>query len=46
MVVIRGRDNSPSLWKSEPEGEDKLEGVVEWEPVDGVDQALEDTGEG
>ena len=30
------------LWKSEPEGEEELEGVVEWEPVDGVDQALKD----
>ena len=35
-------DNSPSLWESKPEGEDKLEGVVEWEPVDGVDQAFKD----
>lgn len=27
-----------SLWESEPEGEEELEGVVEWEPVDSVDQ--------
>jgi len=31
-----------SLGKSHPEDEDELEGVVEWEPVDGVDRALED----
>lgn len=30
------------LWESEPEGEEELEGVVEREPVDGVDQGLED----
>ena len=33
---------STGLWESEPEGEKELEGVVEWEPVDGVDQGLED----
>ena len=32
---------STGLWKSEPEGEEELEGVVEWEPVDGVDEGLE-----
>lgn len=30
------------LWESKPKGEEELEGVVEWEPVDGVDQGLED----
>ena len=30
------------LWESQPEGEEELEGVIEWEPVDGVDQGLED----
>jgi len=34
-------DLSPtSLGKGHPEDEDKLEHVVEWEPVNGVDQAL------
>lgn len=33
--------NSPSDWKRQPENEDKLEGVVEWEPVDSADRALE-----
>jgi hypothetical protein len=33
----------PSLGKSKPEGEDKLEGVVEREPVNNRDQALKDT---
>jgi len=28
------------LWESEPEYEDELEGIVEWKPVDGADQAL------
>lgn len=32
----------PSLGEGHPENEDELEGVVEWEPVDGVDGALED----
>lgn len=34
--------STTGLWESKPEGEDKLEGVVEWEPVDGADQALKD----
>jgi hypothetical protein len=33
----------PGLGESKPEGEDKLEGVVEWEPVNNRDQALKDT---
>jgi len=33
------------LGKSHPEDEDELEGVVEGEPVDGVDQALKDNQE-
>lgn len=31
----------PGLGKSHPQGQDELEGVVEWEPVNGVDGALE-----
>jgi len=31
-----------SLGKSHPEDEDELEGIVEWEPVNGVDSALEE----
>jgi hypothetical protein len=37
--------NSPSNWKRQPENKDELEGVVEWEPVDSVDRALEDSQE-
>lgn len=33
----------PSLGKSQPEGEDQLEGVVEWEPVNNREQALKHT---
>lgn len=33
----------PSLGKSKPEGEDQLECVVEWEPVNNRDQALNHT---
>jgi len=33
------------LGKSHPEDEDELEGVVEWEPVDGVDGALKEAQE-
>jgi len=29
-----------SLWEGHPENGDKLEGEVEWEPVDGIDGAL------
>lgn len=38
-------ENLPSHWESEPENEDELECVVEWEPVDGADQALKDCQE-
>ena len=31
-----------SLWESHVHDEDKLEGVVEWEPVGGVDERLDD----
>jgi len=34
------------LGKSHPENEDELEGVVEWEPVDSADSALENSQEG
>jgi len=34
------------LGKSHPEDKDKLESVVEGEPVDGVDRALEESQEG
>lgn len=47
LVIIRalgvGETGIPSLGKSKPEGEDKLECVVEWEPVNNGDQALNDT---
>jgi len=33
-------------WECQPENKDELEGVVEWEPVDGADGALEDSQEG
>jgi len=33
-------------WESEPQSKDKLEGVVEWEPVDGIDGALKQSQEG
>lgn len=33
----------PECWKSEPESEDEFKGVVEWEPVDGIDCALKQT---
>ena len=36
---------SPSLGKSHPENEDELEGVVEGEPVDGVDRGLDHSEE-
>jgi hypothetical protein len=32
----------PGLRKSHPEDKDELEGVVEWEPVNGVDRRLDD----
>lgn len=32
-------------WKREPQKENKLEGVVEWEPVNGIDQALKHSQE-
>lgn len=40
-----GIENLPSYWKSQPEDKDKLEGVVEWEPVDRTDGALKDRQE-
>jgi hypothetical protein len=36
-------DYIPELGESKPQGENKLEGVVEWEPVDSVDSAFEDS---
>jgi hypothetical protein len=38
--------NSPGSWEGEPENEDELECVVEWEPVNSVDCTLEDGQEG
>lgn len=35
--------NIPSDGQGQPQEEDKLEGVVEGEPVDNAQQALEDT---
>jgi len=37
---------SSSLREGHPEDEDELEGVVEWEPVDGADSAFKDCQEG
>jgi len=44
----RAEDNlgTAGLRKSHPENENELEGVVEWEPIDGVDSALKDSQEG
>lgn len=36
----------PGLRESHPQDEDELEGVVEWEPVDGVDGGLKHGQEG
>lgn len=38
--------NLPSERKCEPENEDKLEGIVEWEPVNGGYKTLENGEEG
>jgi hypothetical protein len=35
-------ENLPSSGECKPENEDKLECVVEWEPVDGADCTLKD----
>jgi len=32
-------------WKSEPKDKDELEGVVEWEPIDGANSTLKDSEE-
>jgi len=32
-------------WQSKPKDQDKLEGVVEWEPVDNADKTLKDSQE-
>ena len=37
--------NSPGLGKGHPQDQDKLEGVVEGEPVDGANHALKDAGD-
>lgn len=37
--------NLPGHWESEPEDEDELECIVEWEPVDCADSTLEDSEE-
>jgi len=44
----RSEDNlgTTECWESEPQSKDKLEGVVEWEPVDGIDGALKQSQEG
>jgi len=43
----RAEDNLSTAgnWESEPENEDKLECVIEWEPVNSADQALKDCQE-
>lgn len=38
--------NAPEGWESKPESQKELEGIVEREPVDGIDQALKDTENG
>jgi len=38
--------SATSLRKSHPQNENELEGVVEWEPVDGIDGALNDGQKG
>jgi hypothetical protein len=38
-------ENLPESWQSEPQEEDKLEGVVEGEPVDDVDETLDEAVE-
>lgn len=38
--------STTECWESEPEGESKLEGVVEREPVDSADGALKESQEG
>jgi len=46
--VNEGSENNLStigLRKSHPEDQDKLEGEVEWKPVDGTDGAFENTEE-
>lgn len=42
LIEFRIRD-LPSLGKSKPKSKDKLERVVEWEPVNGADCTLKDT---
>lgn len=36
-----GYHDLPGSWEGEPEDKNELEGVVEWEPVNSVDRALE-----
>ena len=38
-------DDLPGDWEREPEDEDKLEGVVEGEPVNGANGAFKDSQE-
>lgn len=40
-MVVQGWNYLLEGGESEPEEENELEGVVEWEPVDDVQQALE-----
>jgi hypothetical protein len=44
ITFILGGVFIPKLGKSEPESQDELEGVIEWEPVHSADQALKDAG--
>jgi len=37
--------SSTESWKSEPEGKNEFKCVVEWEPVDSIDCALEESQE-
>jgi len=39
-------DHLPGDWKSQPENDDELEGVVKWEPVDSADSTLNNGQEG
>jgi hypothetical protein len=45
-LAVNGELNIPSGWECKPENKNKLEGVVEWEPVYGAHCTLEDSQEG
>ena len=45
-IVDDGIINSPGSWEGQPEDKNELEGVVEWEPINGADRTLENCQEG